>query len=225
MTKGGVMIGSTVSTRSAPLKRKPVRVAISAKARPSAVVPTPTSTARNSVFQATPQRRLAREAVEPPDRAVEELRRGTRRARSAPALSCEGAGQDRGDREEHEDRRSARRRCRSTQTTKASPRHQPRAQARGRAASGRRAAVERRAEAHAGLASAPARRTASASQASVQPLSRWRSPATMSRRGREGPPATSQPRRRRCGRRGRASGQVASSSGNEDRQRATRPAR
>ena len=57
MTKGGVMIGSTVSMRSAPLRRKPVRVAISAKARPSTVEPTPTSTARNSVFQATPQRR------------------------------------------------------------------------------------------------------------------------------------------------------------------------
>ena len=54
-------IGSTVSTRSVFLKRKPVRVAISAKARPSAVVPAPQHSARNSVFQATPQR-------PPPDR-------------------------------------------------------------------------------------------------------------------------------------------------------------
>ena len=58
MTKGGVMIGSTVRTRRARLKRKSVRVAISAKARPSAVVPMPTSVARNRVFQATPQRRF-----------------------------------------------------------------------------------------------------------------------------------------------------------------------
>ena len=37
MTNGGVMIGSTDSMRSAFLKRKPVRVTISANARPSAV--------------------------------------------------------------------------------------------------------------------------------------------------------------------------------------------
>ena len=61
ITKGGVTIGSTVSTRSVFLKRKPVRVAISAKARPSTVVPAPQHSARNSVFHATPQR-------PPPDR-------------------------------------------------------------------------------------------------------------------------------------------------------------
>jgi hypothetical protein len=38
-----------------PAKRSPARIAISAKASPSAVAPNPTSTARTSVFQATPQ--------------------------------------------------------------------------------------------------------------------------------------------------------------------------
>jgi len=61
MTKGGVTMGSTVSTRSVFLKAKEVRVTISAKARPSAVVPAPQPSARNSVFHATPQR-------PPPDR-------------------------------------------------------------------------------------------------------------------------------------------------------------
>ena len=55
MTKGGVMIGNTVMTRSSDLRRKAVRVAISAKARPSAVEPRPTSRASRMVFQATPQ--------------------------------------------------------------------------------------------------------------------------------------------------------------------------
>ena len=58
MTNGGVMIGSTLITRSAPLKRNAVRAAISAKARPRTVEPAPTTMARNTVFQATPQRRL-----------------------------------------------------------------------------------------------------------------------------------------------------------------------
>ena len=56
ITKGGVMIGSTDSARRSGLAGNAVRVAISAKARPRTVVPAPTRTARNSVFQATPQR-------------------------------------------------------------------------------------------------------------------------------------------------------------------------
>ena len=52
------MIGSKVSTRNSRLARNPVRVAISAKARPSAVVPAPTETAMMSEFQATPQPRF-----------------------------------------------------------------------------------------------------------------------------------------------------------------------
>jgi hypothetical protein len=55
MTNGGVMIGSTDSVRSAFLKRKAVRVTISANARPSAVDAVAHSTARISVFHATPQ--------------------------------------------------------------------------------------------------------------------------------------------------------------------------
>ena len=109
------MIGRMVSTRSSPLIGTPVRVAISAKARPSAVVPKPTSTARNSVFQATPQRSWEVDAVEPPDRAVEEFLREIRRARDAPALSCERAGEDRRDREEHEHGDERDDDCRSTQ--------------------------------------------------------------------------------------------------------------
>ena len=50
------MIGSTVSARRMRRKRKPVRVATSAKARPSSVESTPTRTARKKEFQATPQR-------------------------------------------------------------------------------------------------------------------------------------------------------------------------
>jgi hypothetical protein len=55
ITKGGVMIGKTVMTRRSALNRKPVRTAISAKARPSAVEASPVSTASSTVFQATPQ--------------------------------------------------------------------------------------------------------------------------------------------------------------------------
>ena len=43
MTNGGVMIGSTLITRSTPLKRNAVRAAISAKARPSTVEPAPSA--------------------------------------------------------------------------------------------------------------------------------------------------------------------------------------
>ena len=53
------MIGSTVSSRSAFLARKPVRVAISAKATPSAVAAVAVVVASISVFQNTPQLTLA----------------------------------------------------------------------------------------------------------------------------------------------------------------------
>ncbi len=55
MTNGGVMIGSIVRARNVPLNGNPVRVTISAQARPSTVVPVATATARNRLFQATPQ--------------------------------------------------------------------------------------------------------------------------------------------------------------------------
>ena len=55
MTKGGVMIGITVSRRSGFLKRKPVRVTISAKASPSSVAQDAVATASTMVFHATPQ--------------------------------------------------------------------------------------------------------------------------------------------------------------------------
>ncbi len=55
MTKGGVMIGRTVSRRSGFLKRKPVRVTTSAKARPRQVQVVAVATPSIRVFQATPQ--------------------------------------------------------------------------------------------------------------------------------------------------------------------------
>ena len=59
MTKGGVMIGNTLSRRSSRLARKPVRVAKRAKASPRTVVLTPTTMAIKREFQATPQLTLA----------------------------------------------------------------------------------------------------------------------------------------------------------------------
>jgi len=56
ITKAGVMIGSTVNALSVRRKRKPVRVATSAKARPMSVEMIPTRTARKIEFPATPQR-------------------------------------------------------------------------------------------------------------------------------------------------------------------------
>ena len=56
MTKGGVIIGRTVSILSPRLKRNPERDTTSAKASPSAVVVAPTVIARNSEFHAAPQR-------------------------------------------------------------------------------------------------------------------------------------------------------------------------
>ena len=55
MTKGGVMIGSTVSRRSSRLARNPVRGDSSAKASPSTVEPSPTAMASSSEFHAVPQ--------------------------------------------------------------------------------------------------------------------------------------------------------------------------
>ena len=112
--------------RSAPLKRMPVRVAISAKARPSAVVPTPTSTARNSVFQATPQRRFevmqSSPQIEWSKNFAQRIRRARAR-RNCPSRRWPGSS-------------TTGKKTKMTvsattlpiaPTTKASPRHQPRA--------------------------------------------------------------------------------------------------
>ncbi len=56
MTNGGVIIGRIESARSSFFNGNSVRVATSAKARPSAVEPAPQASAKSSVFQATPQR-------------------------------------------------------------------------------------------------------------------------------------------------------------------------
>ena len=184
-------------SRSAPLKRKPVRVAMSAKARPSAVVPTPT--------------RTREEQRVPGDAAAQVRRRGSRGPRSSgrrtwptnspgaklPRVVLDGARQDRRDREEHEDARSARRRCRSRTTTKASPRHQPRAASPWQSSIRKASRGERRAEAHAGLArprraeqrGEPGRRSSRAG--------RWRSPAATSQARPSTPASTSQRAARR----------------------------
>ena len=70
ITNGGVMIGSTVSTRSARLAGKSVRVAISAKASPSSVVPAPTRTAEQQRVPGDAAADPAVQAGEPPDLAV-----------------------------------------------------------------------------------------------------------------------------------------------------------
>ena len=104
ITNGGVMIGRMVRMRSRPLKRMVVRVAISANARPSAVVPMPTSTARNSVFQATPQRRFeVRQSRPQTERSKNFAGKFTERERAG--VVPDGAGQDRRDRKEDEDDR------------------------------------------------------------------------------------------------------------------------
>ena len=55
MTKGGVMIGSTVSSRIARFAGKAVRVTISAKQSPRIVAAVAVEVASASVFQKTPQ--------------------------------------------------------------------------------------------------------------------------------------------------------------------------
>ncbi len=93
MTKGGVMIGSTVSARSTRLPGMPVRRISRAKARPSRVVTTPPSTARSSVFQATPQ---LVPAVTQPRPQIEESKKRSKKAESArrPSASTNGAFED-----------------------------------------------------------------------------------------------------------------------------------
>ena len=103
MTKGGVMIGSTVSTRSSFLRRKPVRVTISAKARPSAGAgdragerqQTACSTPRRS----GPPARQPRLQIFGGEQAVDERSR-----REAAVVVLDGADQDLDHREEDEDR-------------------------------------------------------------------------------------------------------------------------
>ena len=77
MTKGGVMIGRTDSTRRNFLNRKLVRVTTNANARPSAVQATAQAVARSSVFQATPHR------VEPVMQDTPQIFSVNKRARNA----------------------------------------------------------------------------------------------------------------------------------------------
>ena len=106
MTNGGVMIGSTVRMRSSFLCRKSVRVAMSAKARPSEVQPVAQSSASASVFQATPQRVLAGDAAQAPDLLGGEAGL-ERRQREQPVGVLDRRDQDPEHREEreHDDQR------------------------------------------------------------------------------------------------------------------------
>jgi hypothetical protein len=70
MTKGGVMMGSTVSRRMARLPGKAVRVTMRAKQRPSIVAAEAVKVARARVFQNTPQLTPPVRQPRPPDLAV-----------------------------------------------------------------------------------------------------------------------------------------------------------
>jgi len=73
ITKGGVMIGSTARTRTVPAKRRPVRVATSAKESPSAVC---AKAHRNRKDQRVPRHAAAQrrtKTIESPDRAIEKF--------------------------------------------------------------------------------------------------------------------------------------------------------
>ena len=79
------MIGSTDSTRSTFLYRNVVRLAISAKMRPRPVQALAHSTARSSVFHATPQR------VEPTTQPMPQIFCVNRRLKKAVADSASWA--------------------------------------------------------------------------------------------------------------------------------------
>ena len=101
MTKGGVMMGSTVSTRSVRLARKPVRVTTSANARPRIVVESPTSTAIHSEFQATPH--VTDRARQSSPQMLDEKNFRTKRAGATLArVVLKGAQEDRQHRKEDE---------------------------------------------------------------------------------------------------------------------------
>ena len=102
MTKAGVMIGSTVSARRVRRKRKPVRVATSAKARPSSVERTPTRTARKKRVPGDAAARPAGQAGERPEAVAEEaLAEGGERV---AVVGDEGVQQHLRDRHEDEER-------------------------------------------------------------------------------------------------------------------------
>ena len=151
------------------LARKPVRVTISAKARPSSVVPAPVSSASSSVFQATPQR-------PPPERQprlqilrVEELGEEQRRARGrrhCPASALVEDGQRRIEDEGRDQRRRPARCCRrrSTSPLTAPARGEPLGQEEQERGGG-----QQRAPAHAELAHRPVARAAPAASPNWMP--------------------------------------------------------
>ena len=101
ITNGGVMIGRIVRMRSSPLCLNPVRVAISAKARPSAVQPAAHRNASMSVFHATPQRVLPAMQREAPDLLGEQAL-GKRDERKRAGAVLQRRNEDPEDREEGE---------------------------------------------------------------------------------------------------------------------------
>ena len=158
MTKGGRDDRQHGQRPQERLERKPVRVAISAKARPSSVGPAPTRTARNSVFQATPQRsrpsgsRGPRSAVGESFATKRRARRRRPRSRNALEQHLQRSARRRRARRARPRGRSRRRRRRRRRPHRARP---------GRGERNRKAAAQQqRAVAHAELAGASAPKSA-----------------------------------------------------------------
>ena len=215
------MIGSTVRIRSAPLWRKFVRVAMSAKARPSTVDPTPTTTARKSVFQATPQRRPPVRQSSPQTEVSVNLSRNAA-GEKPPALSWKALARIVVTGKNTKIAISATTRAIEA-TTKTSPRHQ------ARAASPSQSSIRKASPTSAAPKPMPPWRgpgapKRSASQAALQPRCPMAKPSTMSQTRPRRPARTS--RRAVVARPARTrSGSVARLSGTRNgRSHAARPA-
>ena len=97
------MIGSSASAFSGRFRRAPPRSATSAIIVPSTVVPVAVSSARKSVFQATPQRTPPARQPSPQVRSLK-IRSAKRRQRELPGVVDEGAGERTGHGEGDEER-------------------------------------------------------------------------------------------------------------------------
>ena len=163
------MIGRMVRTRSAPLSAK---VGARRDQREGEAERGRADADQHGEEQRVPGDAAAQvrgDAVEAPDRVVEEF--GDELAEREIAgivLQARWSGSSRPGRRRR--RRSARRRRPIAQTTKASPRHQPRAARPWQSSIRKASRGQRRADAHAGLARARARRTARRASGQLQPL-------------------------------------------------------
>ena len=223
MTKGGVMIGRTESTRSAPL-------AAEARARRDQREGEAERGAAEADEDAEEQRvpghaaaQLAVEAVEAPDRPVGELLRRTRAGAKAPSLSWTALTSIFETGKKTNSAISAMT-VPIERTTKTSPRHQPRAGEAAAEDEQERRQQRRRRRGPCRPASGRARRTAPPSHAAAPALAgRWRSPAP-SVRTSPSTPATTSSRAPRAGASARtaATRRRDSPRGNDDRQQPPR---